>query len=75
MDQRLAVEAELDALPAFHLETVGIADVVIDAVENIDAVDARRRDAGGKPAQHRRAARHQAGAGVLGEIVGAHHEA
>ena len=75
MDQRLAVEAEFDALPAFRHEAVGIADVVIDAVENDDAMDARGGDTGREPRQHRRAARHQARARVLGEIVGAHDEA
>ena len=75
VDQRLAVEAEIARLPAFGGKTFRVAEIVIDAVENIEAVGARRGDAGHQPRQHRRAARHDARAGVLGEIVGAHDEA
>ena len=75
MDQRLAVEAELVGLAAFGGKTVGIAEVVVDAVQDVEAVGAGGGDAAHQPRQHRRAARHDPGAGVLGEVVGAHDEA
>ena len=75
MDQRLAVEAEIARLRTLGREAFGIGEVVVDAVEDIDAVLARGEQAGREPRQHRRAARHDARAGLLGEVVGAEHEA
>jgi hypothetical protein len=45
MNQRLAVKAEINTLPALVEEPVGIDDVVVNAVEDIDTVNARGRDA------------------------------
>ena len=75
MNERLAIEAEIACLPAFGGKAVRVADVVVNAVENIEPIGARRRKAVHQPRQHRRAAGNEAGAGILGEIVGAHHEA
>ena len=46
MDQRLAVEAEVARLRAFGREAFGIGEVVVDAVEDVDAVLARGEQAG-----------------------------
>src|SRR5215472_3025812 len=40
MDQRLAVETEIARLPAFGGETFGVAEIVVDAVQNVEAVGA-----------------------------------
>ena len=75
MNQRLAVEPELARLPAFVRETFRIAEIVVDAVENLEAKGARGRKAVHQPRQHRRAAGHDARPRILGEVVGAHDEA
>src|SRR5205085_6105062 len=75
VDQGLAVETHVAGLRAFAGEALLVRDVVVDAVEHVDAVDARRRDAGHEPRQHRRAAGHDARARLLGKVVGAEHEA
>jgi hypothetical protein len=75
MDQGLAVEAEIAGLLALLDKAFGIAEIVVDAVENAQAEGARRGDASHQPRQHRGAARNKARAGILGEIVGAHDEA
>jgi len=74
MNQRLAVKAEINTLPALVDEPVGIADVVVNAIEDINTVNARGRDAHRKPGQHGRSPRHQAGACILCKVVGAHHK-
>ena len=74
VDQRLAVEAHVAALLAFRPEAVEVLDVVVDAVDDVDAVGARRDDAIGEPGGHGRAARRQPRARLLGEIVEAHHQ-
>ena len=48
MDQRLAVEAQLDALAALGREPVGVLDVVVDAVEDHLAGLPRREQRGGQ---------------------------
>src|SRR5579885_431088 len=73
MDESLAIKAKLDTLTAFSFKPVLIADVIVDAVENIDAVDARRGNAGCKPREHGRSARHETRARILSQIIGAHH--
>ena len=50
-------------------------EVVEDAVEDVDAVAVGGEHAGRQPRQHRRAAGHQPRARLLGEVVGADHEA
>ena len=57
MDQGLAVEAHVAGLAAFTREALRVAEVVVDAVQDIDAVGVRRRHAGHQPRQHRPAAR------------------
>ncbi len=49
VDQRLAVEAEVAALLAFEPKTVEIADVIVDAVDDVGAMRARCGDAGRDP--------------------------
>src|SRR5271156_925585 len=44
MDQRLAVEPERAGLSADAVETVRVVDVVVDAVDDGEAVSARSRD-------------------------------
>ena len=75
MDQRLAVEAHVARLRAFGLEALRIAEIVVDAVEDVDAVGVRGEQAARQPRQHRRAAGHEPRPRFLGEIVGAHDEA
>src|SRR5262249_6772935 len=75
MNERLAIEAKLDTLLAFLSETVDVADIVVDAIENIDAIDPRGRNARCEPRHHWRASGHQASPRVFGEVVGAHHKA
>jgi len=75
VNQRLAVEAEIAALQAFALEAVEIREVVVDAVDDVEPVGVGGQHAVGEPAGHRGAARHDADPALLGEIVGAHHEA
>ena len=75
MDERLAVEAEIAALLAFGPEARLVADRVVDAVEDVEAVGARRRDRRGEVRQDRPAAGHLAGTRILGDVVGAHDEA
>ena len=74
VDQGLAVEAQVAALPALRLEPVEVHDVVVDAVEDRDA-----RPSGGEQRQRQRgqqrlAPGHVAGAELLDEVVGAHDE-
>ena len=45
MDQRLAVEAHLQPLLADGAEALGVLDVVVDAVEDREAIGARRQHA------------------------------
>src|SRR5262252_3469215 len=49
MDESLAVEAHVSRLAALARETLGIAEVVVDAVEDIEAESARRGDAAHQP--------------------------
>ena len=74
MDQGLAVHAEIAALFAFRAQAFVVVEVVVDAVDDFDAMRPRRRDACGKPSEHGRAAGRQTCARFLGEIVRAHHE-
>jgi len=74
VNERLAVETEIARLPAFRGETLRIADVVVDAVENIEPIGPRSGNAIHQPWHHRAAAGDEMGAGIFGEIVGAHHE-
>src|ERR1700719_4793991 len=74
MNERLAVEAESVRLAALRRKTFGVAEVVVDAVEDIEAEGAHRGHAGHQPREHWRAAGYDARAGILGEVVGAHDE-
>ena len=74
VDQRLAVEADVAALLALGPEAVEILDVVVDAVDDVAAVGARRDDAVGEPGDHGRPARGEPRARLLGEIVEPHHQ-
>ena len=74
MDQRLAVHAEYAALPAFGPKTVLVLDVIVDAVDDVEAMGACRRNAGREPGEHGRPLRRQQRARCLGKIVGAHDE-
>jgi hypothetical protein len=47
VNQRLAVEAHVAALHAFAAEAALVLDVVVDAVEDVDAVGMGREDCGG----------------------------
>jgi 3-isopropylmalate/(R)-2-methylmalate dehydratase small subunit len=62
------------ALRRIHGRALGVAEVVVDAVENVDPVDADRGHALHQPRNHRGAPGHDARARLLGEVVGAHHE-
>ena len=75
MDQRLAVEAEPAAVHALAAQAVGILEVVVDAVEHVEAVGARRRDGRRQPVERRAPVDRQIGARLLDEVVGAHDEA
>src|ERR1700722_12158695 len=66
MDQRLAVEAQLAALDAFALQPLDIREIVVDAVEDVDAEGMGGEHALGEPRQHRGAAGKKLGAGFLG---------
>ena len=57
MDQRLAVQAHVAALLALGPEAVEVLDVVVDAVDDVDAVGARRDEAVGEPGGHGRRGR------------------
>src|SRR4029450_9282866 len=74
VNERLAVESELEALGTFRGKAIGISDVVVNAVENFDAINARGRHAHREPCQHRGPPWDETRARVLGEIVGAHHK-
>lgn len=74
MNKGLAVETEVARLPAFRSESFRVAEVVVNAIENIESVGARGGDAIHQPRHHRRAAGNEMGARIFGEIVGAHHE-
>jgi len=74
MNKCLAIKTEFDALGALVGKAIGVSDVILNAVENIDAIDACGSNTGRQPGQHRRPARHKARARILGKIVGAHHE-
>ena len=52
VDERLAVEAHVSPLNAFRAEPFEILDVVEDAVDDIDAMRARRDDAACEPYDH-----------------------
>ena len=74
MDQGLAVETHLAALPALGQEPVGVLHVVVDAVEDGDA-----RGPGGEHGQAQTGQQGPATWDVLGvqlldEVVGAHHQ-
>ena len=75
MDQRLAVEAEVAGLRAFIVEAFRVGNVVVDAIEDIDAVFARGQHAGPDPRQHWCAARDLTRARFLGKVIEAEHEA
>ena len=75
VDDGLAVEAHVARLRAFARKALRVAEVVVDAVEDVEAIGARRRDAGHQPQPHRLPARQDFRARLLGEIVGAHDEA
>ena len=75
VDQRLAVEAHLDALAALGGEALGVAHVVVDAVEDRPCRPPgppARRSPGS--ASEVGPAGDQRGADLLGEVVGAHHQ-
>ena len=72
VDERLAVEAHVAPLQAFGPEPVQIGDVVIDAIDNVDAMGAGGRDAEGEPGGHRGATGGQPRPRLLGEIVEPH---
>src|SRR5215472_5964395 len=74
MDQGLAVEAHVPRLAALAREALRVAEVVVDAVKDVEAEGARRRQAAHQPRQHRPAAGRDFRTRVLGEIVGSHHE-
>ena len=74
VDQRLAVEAQLAALPALGEEAVGVLHVVVDAVEDRDAGGPGGQQRQRQRGQQRRAAGHVLGVQLLDEVVGAHHE-
>ena len=75
VDQRLAVHAERAAVLAFLAEADLVAEVVVDAVEDVEAVGARGDDGHGQPRHDGDAVVQGAGARFLQEIVGAHDEA
>src|SRR5471030_1854994 len=57
MNQRLAVEAHLQPLPADIFEALGVLDVVVDAVEDGEPVGTRRQHAQTERRHHRQAHR------------------
>src|SRR3954465_1696452 len=75
MDQRLAVEAEVAALRAFLRKALGIAEIAVGTVENLEPVQARGENAMRDHRQHRGAARLHADPGFARDIVGTEHEA
>ena len=74
MDQGLAVEAHFEPLPADGAEALGVLDVVVDAVEDGEAIGPRRQHAEAERRDQRQAHRRVARAHVLHQIVGAHDE-
>ena len=69
VDQRLAVEPNVAALQAFEAEAVEILDVVVDAVEDVDAVGARGGNSAGKPSGHRRTTGSEPRPRFFGEVI------
>ena len=70
----LAVEAELGALAAGRLQRRQVVDLVVHAVEDDQAVGARRRHRHREERQERLAARRLARLHLLGQVVDPHHE-
>ena len=60
---------------AFATKALGILEVVVDAVEHVEAIGAGRRDRRRQPVEGRPAVGGEIGAGLLDEVVGAQHEA
>src|SRR5262249_58603217 len=52
MDKGLAVEAHIPRLAALAREALRVAEVVVDAVKDVEAEGARRRHAAHQPRQH-----------------------
>ena len=75
MDERLAVEAELLALPAARGKALVVGEIEMHAVEDGQAEGARGEQAKAEARQHRQALARVRGMEVLGEIGGAHDEA
>src|SRR4051812_26529030 len=74
MDERLAVEAELEALQAGGLETVHVLEVQVNAIEDRDVVRARREQTNRKRRQHREPLARVTRVKILGEVARAHDE-
>ena len=75
MDQRLAVHAEGAAALALLAQAVLVPEVVIDAVDDVEAVGARGDQGHGEPGHDGEAVVQGAGARLLDQIVGAHDQA
>ena len=75
MDQSLAVHAEGAAALAFVTQALLVAEVVIDAVDDVEAIGARGDEGHGEPGHHGEAVMQRAGARFLDQVVGAHDEA
>ncbi len=74
MDERLAVEAELRALPALGLEPGQVVHVVVDPVEDDLAGLAGAEQCGREVGDQGRPTRSQRRPKLLGEVVGAEHQ-
>ena len=75
MDQSLAVHAEGATALALLAQALLVLEVVIDAVDDVEAVGACRDERHGEPGNHGEAVMQRAGARFLDQIVGAHDEA
>jgi 3-hydroxyacyl-CoA dehydrogenase len=75
VDQRLAVEAHLHRLPGLGVEPVAVGEVVPDAVEHADAVAPGRQHHVHQPGDQVAALLARVDPGLLGDVVGADHQA
>ena len=75
MDQRLAVHAEGAALLAFGAETLLIPEIIIHAVDHIEAKGARRQHLHGQPWHDGEPVAERAGPQFLEEVIGPEHQA
>src|SRR4029450_2233942 len=75
VDQRLAVHTKRAAVFAFLAQAALVAEVVIDAVEDVKMISAGRDNGHGEPWHDSEAIMQTAGARFLEQVVSPHHEA